>query len=286
LTFGRDSLDESQLVGSQLQSILVHNVNNRTIEVVTIGPGDGVASVKGGILEMNLGLDIQPDVLVWIVERVDCAPRQAWKRWARVLSSYQGLLLRWEDPRSSDPKEFPSIWEPGELARFLAEAPAPAGSTAWARARDDFAGLYRAQIRDSSDVGLLLAPRSAPPELTAAIQEVAERCQARHVKLLAVPLPHPLEFDSELRALSVASMQGMQGQDPSVGVDFETTTRLVGDLRARKVPAIDVTPVFRAAVDLKRQVLIHFKAHAWTPDAAHLTASQIAAYIFTSGALR
>jgi hypothetical protein len=81
-------------------------------------------------------------------------------------------------------------------------------------------------------------------------------------------------------------MLGIQSQDPSVDVDFETTTRLVGDLRARKIPAIDVTPVFRAAVDLKRQVLIHFKAHAWTPDAAHLTASQIAAYIFTSGALR
>lgn len=262
-TFGRDATNASDLFGSFLQSLLVRNLSNRTIEVATVGPGAGVESVRAGILAMDLGLDIGPQALLWIVERDPCDPAGASLPWAAVLGAPE-----------------PDSAALAARAELLTRPVPPRATSEHASQRDAAARALALDLTSGR------GPAAAEEGLVDAIAAVAARCQERGAAFTAIPLPHPLEADSELRALAVAHVLESGAGALSPRIDFAATSQLARTLRERGMRVLDLTPFFRDAIDLRRQDLIHYPTLTWNARAAELVASQAAAHLITSGALR
>ena len=132
LVFGATVANEAEMLGSQLQSLLVRNMPNRAIEVIAAGPGERRREAALGILELELGLDVEPTMLVWVVEREPHdprlkSPRDTRKPWLGGLAVENWVWQRLEDSEPGDsggPATRPGTAE-WSRARPVGAAPRP-----------------------------------------------------------------------------------------------------------------------------------------------------------------
>lgn len=270
--FGRGVASDGATVGSQLQGLLARNVTNRRIDVVTAGTGARADRVGQAILESDLGLDVSPDLLIWILEPLDDA--DGTEGWALPAGMAGKRTAEAEAPATSRPAVGTAEWAQSRdaLARQLAEHDVAQ--------KNDLQGsdAERERVGPTRCLGLEMHFDRGLP---AAVQAVSQRCAERKIAFVAAILPPPLEADVELRALYMEALRE-QRREPAENYSFQEASALAAAIRAAGCSALDLSTVLREGSEQRREPLLDLARGRWNEKAGGLIAASLGAHIVTS----